>query len=150
VASHLLAFLLLLPMLAVAGDPVPFGQPFSLAVAETSIVGFQLEVAFVEILADSRCPADVLCVWEGDAAAKIMIRPIGRDPEIIDLHTHEAWGRERDLGAWRIMLLEVVPYPESATIPIDPATYVVTLQVDAIGPAAGVPTAWGAAKAGYR
>ena len=147
---HLPAYLLLLPALAAAGDTVPFGQPFSLAVAETTVVGSQLEVAFVGILADSRCPADVLCVWEGDAAAGIMIRPFGRDPEIIVLHTHEAWGRERDLGSWRIVQLGVAPYPASATIPIDPETYVVTLQVDATGPVAGVPTAWGAAKAGYR
>lgn len=149
-ARHLFACLLLLPAAALAADGVPFGQPFVLGVNESVVVGAQVAVGFLEVPADSRCPADVLCFWPGDAEVSLLIRPLGRDPEYFVLHTYDDFGRELDLGAWRFSLLDLAPYPATAAIPIDPATYVVTLKVDLLGPVEVAPCRWGAAKARYR
>ena len=45
---------------------VELGEQFALSIGDTvGVKGEQLEITFVEILEDSRCPSDVTCVWEG-------------------------------------------------------------------------------------
>jgi hypothetical protein len=38
----------------------------------------KLEVQFVGIATDSRCPADVTCVWAGEVVARLAIRSDGK------------------------------------------------------------------------
>ena len=37
-----------------------------------------IKVAFVELVEDARCPADVQCVWAGNAKIKIRVTTNGR------------------------------------------------------------------------
>ena len=151
VPRRLLACLLLLPVAASAGAAVPYGEPFTLAVGQAAAVGpGNLLVGFVEVLEDSRCPADVVCFWPGDAAASLLVQPLGADPVFIVLHTYYDFDRQLDIGLWRIILHGVMPYPMSIMTPIDPASYVVTVEVQLLGPVVITPTTWGAAKARYR
>jgi hypothetical protein len=147
----LLACLLLLPVATTAGAAVPYGEPFTLAVEQAESVGTDgLLVGFAGLLEDSRCPADVLCFWPGDAAASLMIQPAGQDPEFIVLHTFADFARQIDIGLWRIILHGVMPYPASIMVPIDPAAYEVTVEVQLLGPVEITRTTWSAAKARYR
>jgi hypothetical protein len=151
VPCRLLACLVLLPVAASAGATVPYGEPFTLAVDQTECVGSgELQIGFSGILADSRCPADALCFWPGDAAASLLVQPAGADPELIVLHTYVDFARQIDFGIWRVILRGVAPYPTSSTVPIDPESYVVTVEVQLLGPVTFARTAWGAAKARYR
>jgi len=38
-----------------------------------SITGEELEIEFIEVVEDSRCPEDVTCIWEGRARCSVRI-----------------------------------------------------------------------------
>lgn len=140
-------FLLLLVLSVQAGQP--FGEPFILGVGESTQIGVaELSVGFDAITGDSRCPTGVWCFWEGDAAAGLWLIIPGAEALDFVLHTHEDYAQMMELGAYVISLQLVTPSPD-ISVPIDPATYEVTLVVER----ASVPVAsssWGALKALYR
>lgn len=50
------------------------GQEFSLSIGQSVVItGEDLEIRFVEVSEDSRCPKDVTCVWEGRVIALVEI-----------------------------------------------------------------------------
>ncbi len=140
-------FLLLLVLSAQAGQP--FGEPFILGVGESTQIGdAELSVGFDAITGDSRCPTGVWCFWEGDAAAGLWLALPGEPAQAFVLHTFADFEQMLELGAYVISLQLVTPYPV-VNVPIDPATYEVTLVVER----AAVPTGertWGTLKAQYR
>lgn len=105
------------------------GETFRLRPGQTArLRGENLVIGFRGIGADSRCPRDVTCVWQGDAVARIGASTDGSDFEPFDLHT----GLEPmavEFAGRTIRLVAVEPYPSSSE-PIDPSRYVVTLRVD--------------------
>lgn len=45
---------------------------FPLAIGQTAVIdGEELEIKFIEILEDSRCPAGTQCIWEGRVSARV-------------------------------------------------------------------------------
>ena len=57
-----------------AGQTVSPGQESELAPGQTvTIAGTGLSLRFVEIVADSRCPTGVQCIWAGEASALVEI-----------------------------------------------------------------------------
>jgi hypothetical protein len=95
---------------------------------EIAIPGTVLRVGFIGVAEDSRCPIDVVCVWEGNAAVELgltagsgpthqIVLNTGIDPDAVDF-----------MGV-RVTLVGVSPYPrEGQGIP--PEDYVVTLRVE--------------------
>jgi hypothetical protein len=75
----LLAVLLILLFLAACGGgaeevKADLGQEFSLSIGQTaSIQGEDLQLKFLEVINDSRCPSDVACVWQGQASCLVEI-----------------------------------------------------------------------------
>lgn len=69
-----------------------------------------IRVAFSALLGDSRCPADVTCVWAGNAEVTVQLNDEG-----IDLNTNP--GPERPtqgtISGYTIELVALDPYPES-------------------------------------
>ena len=50
------------------------GQEFSLSIGQTvSIQDEELQLKFLEVVNDSRCPSDVTCIWQGQASSLIEI-----------------------------------------------------------------------------
>lgn len=49
--------------------------------------GAGAEVTLVDVTDDSRCPSDATCVWAGDAAVAIQVRPASGPAERIVLHS---------------------------------------------------------------
>ncbi len=53
---------------------VGLGQGFSLVPGQkASIIGEPLDIRFLEVVNDSRCPADVTCVWEGQTTCLVEV-----------------------------------------------------------------------------
>ncbi len=74
---------------------------------------------------DSRCPSDVICVWQGEAVVKIEVKSplVGT----LELNTHD--NLTDTIGSYSFELVDVSPYPVSTkTIELD--EYKVTLLIE--------------------
>ncbi len=72
----LVAVLALISVMGCAGPPsevsASLGQEFTLTLGQTSsIAGEGLKIQFIEVISDSRCPINVICVWEGRASCLV-------------------------------------------------------------------------------
>jgi hypothetical protein len=110
------------------GPAVPLSERFVLAPGGTAAIAKAgINVQFVGVSGDSRCPADAFCIQGGDAIVEVRVLD-GGAAVLYELHTGDkqrASAPHRDL---RIELLDVQPYPFSAR-PIDASDYRVTLVV---------------------
>jgi hypothetical protein len=85
---------------------------------------FQLR--FVAVVSDTRCPANALCVWAGDALVRIDITQPARDRFSYDLHMFNSQPvRHADVT---IALLGLSPYPYAGQA-IRPEDYRATFRV---------------------
>jgi len=56
------------------GNRVSLGQEFSLRIGESATIkGEELQVRFLEVTEDSRCPTGVVCIWEGRVSSLVEI-----------------------------------------------------------------------------
>lgn len=94
---------------------------------ETVVVpGTILEVGFSALVGDSRCPSDVLCIWEGEGTVELGISA-GDGPTVL----YEVTVGETVYHAGHsFTLVKLEPYPIS-TRPHVPEDYVVHLRVSA-------------------
>jgi len=74
---------------------------------------------------DSRCPSDVVCVWEGKADVKIVVE--SPQPGSIVLSTYD--NLIDTVGNFSFEIIEVLPYPIS-TQTIELEDYNVTLKIE--------------------
>ena len=98
------------PTVAVVAEP---GVAFSLPLGKTaSINGNGTKVTFKQVKADSRCPTDVTCVWEGDAEIEITVSRPGTpdDTKILSLHTPNVITS----GDLQIRFVGLTPVPRQA------------------------------------
>ncbi len=108
---------------------VPLGQEFTLAPgAFVSIEGTGVSVMFEGVEADSRCPTDVVCVWEGDAVVAVRVASGGEPAARYTLHTARSQPTDAAHGGYRIRLVSLAPAPTSEAPPAAGA-YRVTLVV---------------------
>lgn len=109
------------------------GKPFELALGEKLYLpAADLTLRFVSVLEDSRCPADVQCIWAGRVVVVIEARADEEAPQELTLGlpggiTPDA-PEQQALGAYTIRLVSVDPYPATSGGP--PLDYVVTLIVE--------------------
>lgn len=122
---------LVLPLLACRPGPLgpsaPLGSPFRLGVGESvKIQSSELKLGFDEVLEDSRCPADVVCVWAGTARLRAWLRAPGEPRREIELKTFPRAPLPIDGYTVDVQALEPFPY---SNVRIDPRRYVATLIV---------------------
>ncbi len=97
---------------------------------EKSVGGSVLMVSFARVVEDSRCPEDVVCVWEGNALVELGIR-MGMGPTFpLQLNT-ALEPRLTDWNGVRVTLLEVLPQPR-ADDPPRPEGYTVRIRLERI------------------
>lgn len=105
------------------------GEGFTLRVGESaSIEGASLQVGFLEVANDSRCPKGERCVWEGDATVRIWVQRGAGAKEKRDLHTSGKAQDSADDSGHEVRLLRLAPEPVSGRT-IEQRDYVATLQV---------------------
>jgi hypothetical protein len=76
-------------------------------------------VRFVRLVADSRCAANVVCVWQGDAAVRVELAPAGRGAVEGTVHT-ALEPKTLSADAYTLSVVDVVPHPgasDSAATP---------------------------------
>jgi hypothetical protein len=110
-----------------AAPGLPFSRQVTLAPGQAvSIDEASLSLRFVGVIGDSRCPATGICVWAGNAVARVLIEAATGSPATYDLRTDAPDPtRHADLS---LELVQVSPYP-ATTSPIPPAEYRATLRV---------------------
>lgn len=102
-------------------------QPFTLSVRQTAQIG-ALQIRFLGVPQDSRCPADVECVWAGNAKITLGASLKGNTPETIITINSYTEPREAIYEGFLIEFIELRPIPRSNRS-INPAEYRVTLIV---------------------
>ncbi|MFH1381984.1 MAG: hypothetical protein ABIH70_03735 [Chloroflexota bacterium] len=71
-------FLLLLGGCAKSVQQVNLNQEFTLSPGQAAdIAGENLNIKFVEVITDSRCPSGATCVWAGEASCLVEITKTG-------------------------------------------------------------------------
>jgi hypothetical protein len=107
------------------------GVPFDLAYGQSvQVAGSDIEISFLNVTEDSRCPSDVTCVWAGQVSVMFnLTQTSGTDLGIVVLTVgagSNASSAERQVGEYTLRLVDVKPYPASTTdIPL--SDYVATI-----------------------
>ncbi len=93
------------------------------------------ELAFVDVSSDSRCPADVQCVWAGEAALLFEWTSPGRVTRV-PLVAQPARGASTIPGGFTLRLIELRPTPRAGQA-IAKSDYVATVVIEAAGRTSG-------------
>ena len=95
------------------------------------IEGTVLRMTFAAVLEDSRCPTDVVCVWEGNATVEVGIAA-GTGPTFpLQLNT-SLEPRSVEWNGLLVTLLRLTPSPVSGSV-IPAADYTVRLRLEPMG-----------------
>ncbi len=105
-----------------SGLKAGFGQEVSLKLEQSVVIeGGELNIRFVEVTEDSRCPRNVTCVWQGQAVSLVQITESGgsvNDLELIEPGLQDAFSG-MIFGNYRIFF-HLNPYPENpGEIPLE-------------------------------
>jgi hypothetical protein len=94
-------------------------QEFTLAPGQTSTLeNTSVRVQFMRVTGDSRCPADAICVWGGDAL--VHVRVVDNSSADYELHTGDQSRAAITHAGIRLELVQLQPHPFSGrTIPPD-------------------------------
>lgn len=84
----------------------------------------KVKVEFVELVEDSRCPADVNCVWAGNAKIKIKVTKKGKS-QTIELNSGMA-NKDNAFAGYTFALEKLTPEPAS-NIRIDRNGYIAVI-----------------------
>jgi hypothetical protein len=134
------ALLALIPLLAAAcSDQVPvwpapaaqqvLADSLRMAPGDAVFVG-GLRLDFLGVSEDSRCPMDVVCIWQGNATVQIAVG-LGRGLSFPrTLNTSEPDARV-DYAGYRVTLLQLLPVPR-ANVPIAPEDYRAMFRVESL------------------
>ena len=101
---------------------LPFGR--------TVEVNSDLQVALAEILEDSRCPASVVCVWQGNGKIRLAVTT-RRGAQSIELNTVGSVGFPREASAlgYTFTLEELRPARQTPD-PVQPQQYAAVIRVN--------------------
>ncbi len=108
--SYFLYFLLMISVACqnnLTPERYEYGKEFELKIGEQIRIGSdRIQVEFVDVLEDSRCPSNVTCVWAGNGKVQIRF-----DQDNIHLNTYLE-PQETSVENINIQLLDLEPYPE--------------------------------------
>jgi hypothetical protein len=88
----------------------PRTDTVSIRLGQSAVVDGALDIRFDARVGDSRCPANAVCVWQGDAHAKIVTRVSGGSATSSDLHS-TLEPTKVVAGRYTISMIGLTPYP---------------------------------------
>lgn len=122
-----LSIVLVLAMLAFAAVPAFAKRQQDVKVQiNKSVTSNGIKIEFVEMVEDSRCPADAQCVWAGNAKIKVKVTKNGKS-QVLDLEMVTK-GMKPNYGDYLLTLNGLTPEPRS-NIRINRNGYVATIGV---------------------
>jgi hypothetical protein len=131
-AAWLLLTCVLLLGSPAAAQTARVGREFKVRAGQVvTLDGGRLRVRFVRVAEDSRCPADVDCVWAGNAEIMVEVGGKGwRGKRSLTLNTNASPERpgEGGYGRYTVRLVNLSPQPRSRR-KIAPGRYTATLLV---------------------
>lgn len=101
-------------------------QVVTLRIGESRQVG-PVDVFFARVPEDSRCPVDVVCVWEGNAVVELHMSVGKRPSEPIRLNSNLE-PRVVEWNGLQLRLIDLVPHPRS-NAPPDPEGFTAELRI---------------------
>lgn len=114
---------------------VQLGVPFGMRLGgEVEIEGQRMIVRLAELVEDSRCPIDVMCVWAGRVVVALEVRVttiVDRDPSFPV--TIDTMGQSATVRGVVFSLLQVKP-PVRSTVTISPEDMGFLLRADITSP----------------
>jgi hypothetical protein len=135
-----------IPIASVSAPPaiqeVALGEPFLLPYSATATAdGGSLWITFAQIVEDSRCPADVMCAWSGQAVVALQVAA-GDETQTVELggftdnkgvlrpqRPELETTSKVEVAGYTLELLAVTPYPAKAGQPAAAEAYQVQLRV---------------------
>lgn len=115
---------ILFALLALGCNSSPTGPSSTVNGGDTTIIvqfghstqiNTDLRVAFDQIVEDSRCPASVVCVWQGNGAIRLNITS-GRGEQAVTLNTagRANFPREALVAGYMFALEELLPQRQTS------------------------------------
>ena len=101
--------------------------PIGLKIGETADIDSELKMTLLEV-EDSRCPTDVVCVWQGTVSATVQFQKGAQDLGVFSIPMETLEENEQTFDGYYVRLTNVSPYPQS-TEPIQATDYVLTFFV---------------------
>ena len=136
----LAVLLLLLSLISCPGDnsgqinkhvparQAPLNQEFRMKVSEA--VGFNggdLELRFLSVVEDSRCPKGEQCITEGNGKIELQLKRSRKQPVTVELNTSSGT-QKADYDGYEVKFVGLEPYPKMGGS-IKPADYVAIVLV---------------------
>jgi hypothetical protein len=107
---------------ATAVEEVPSGTEFVLSVGQSaSVAGDDLQIQFVEVVSDSRCPQGATCFWMGEVSCLIELTTADSTYRKVLTQPGVSTPTEDSFGDYKITF-DVQPYPEMGK-PVDAKAY---------------------------
>jgi len=77
----------------------------------------QITVRIDSVLNDSRCPSDVVCVWEGNAAVRFILNNDGDETKfVLNTHGGDNFRSDTIIDGYSVQLVKLNPYPVSTNV----------------------------------
>ncbi len=100
---------------------------FDLPVGKKAILkGEDISIEFYSVIADSRCPTGVTCIWAGEARCKVLVSQKGQTEVVILIQSGSAEGTGV-IGGYQVSF-HLKPYPEHEIL-IGPMDYVLVMRI---------------------
>ncbi|HEX4957327.1 MAG TPA: hypothetical protein VFV46_04065 [Lacibacter sp.] len=128
-------YLIIILIIAVAGcrkeqdRSIVLNESFTLKKGETACTpNDEVCIDFVNVSGDSRCPSNVMCIWQGVAEVNLVLKYNQTDyPFTLNTIDHLQYKKDTVLQGYTIQLEQLNPYPDGR--PINSRDYVVQLKV---------------------
>jgi hypothetical protein len=112
-----------------------FGQQFELKINQSaSINSGEVKVNFLRVIEDSRCPADVDCVWSGQIQVAVNVSVKGSTPKTLSL-INRAGNKNistKKFKKYSIEFVKAEPYPKNTNQQTKPADQIISLIVSRV------------------
>lgn len=115
--------------------PAEFGKPFGIKIDQTAFIESEdVRIKFVDVTEDSRCPSDVVCVWEGQATILLDAVLGSEDVNRFHLTIRGSGGsvdgsNSKTIGQYSVTMASLQPYPK-ASEKIELSDYIAELVVE--------------------
>ena len=103
---------------------VPAGSD-SLALNDTTVIAFadtlgnqteNIWISFDAIAADSRCPVNATCIWEGNAEVVLTLFDKATIDTQFTLNTNPTFTKEALISGYTVELVDLLPYPHTDSL----------------------------------